>query len=314
LKLQDPSIQLILCGKNGHSDWDRYVIQECIKYTDMHSIHIYTSDKEYYSNACSPRTAERAIEITAALIDLARCDFDVETWPDYISTKAKTPHRPKICFDEWNIWDPIRAPGDKGAEQMYDVCDMLAVASWLNVFVRQAKWLGMATIAQSVNVISPLMTTERGVVKQTTYWPLLLFSTYMRGQSLATHVRSAAYTGRTMPEWLQTTMDMPLLDVSAALDDNGYLNLAVVNISESQEMQCTLPGPTSSVKVFVVGGNVNGIRDNNIEGSEKVFIREAKWQGGSRFTFEKHSFTLLRWRAGGREQLHASNGVVNGYH
>lgn len=46
LKLYDPSIKLILCGKNGHSDWDRYVIQECIKYTDMHSIHMYTSDKE----------------------------------------------------------------------------------------------------------------------------------------------------------------------------------------------------------------------------------------------------------------------------
>jgi alpha-L-arabinofuranosidase len=314
LKLQDPSIKLILCGKNGHSDWDRYVIQECIKYTDMHSIHMYTSDKEHYANACSPRAAERAIEITAALIDLARCDFDLETWPDYVSTRAKTVHRPTICFDEWNIWDPVRAPGDNGAEELYDVSDMLAVASWLNVFVRQAKWLGMATIAQSVNVIAPLMTTERGVVKQTTYWPLLLFSKYMRGQSLATHVRSAVYTGRTMPEWLQTTMDMPLLDVSAALGDDGFVNLAIVNVSESKEMTCTLPVPTGLVKVFVVGGKMNGIRDNNTEGSEKVFIRESKWQGGSVFTFEKHSFTLLRWRAERFEQLPVANGVVNGYH
>jgi alpha-N-arabinofuranosidase len=46
LKLLDPSIQLILCGKNGHSDWDRYVLQKCIKWTDMHSIHMYTCDKE----------------------------------------------------------------------------------------------------------------------------------------------------------------------------------------------------------------------------------------------------------------------------
>jgi alpha-N-arabinofuranosidase len=25
--------------------------------------------------------------------------------------------RQLICFDEWNVWDPIRAPGDKGAEE-----------------------------------------------------------------------------------------------------------------------------------------------------------------------------------------------------
>ena len=42
---------------------------------------------------------------------------------------------------------------------------------------------------------------------------------------------------------------------------------------------------------------MNGIRDNNVEGSEKVFIRESKWVGKGKFTFEKHSFTLLRWKA-----------------
>jgi len=39
-----------------------------------------------------------------------------------------TTKRPKICFDEWNIWDPVRAPGDKGAEERYTVSDMLAMA------------------------------------------------------------------------------------------------------------------------------------------------------------------------------------------
>jgi alpha-N-arabinofuranosidase len=267
----------------------------------------------HYANACSPRAAERAIEITASLIDLARCDFNYDTWPDDITTKPKTKHKPTICFDEWNIWDPVRAPGDKGAEELYDLSDMLAVASWLNVFIRQAKHLGMATIAQSVNVISPLMTTERGVVKQTTYWPLLLFSKYMRGRSLAAHVRSTAYTGRTMPEWLASTMDLPLLDVSAALSDDGFVNLSVVNLSLTDAMETTLPVIKGPVKVFVVGGNVNHIRDSNVEGEEKVYIRESKWQGGDKFTFEKHSFTLLRWKAQGVNP--SIEPVVNGtYH
>ncbi|KAJ5114232.1 hypothetical protein N7456_002766 [Penicillium angulare] len=295
LKLLDPTIKLVLCGKDGHSDWDRYVLQECLKITDLHSIHIYTFDMQHYPNATSPKSAERAIEITAALIDLARTEMNYETFPHF-SSKPKTVHRPKISFDEWNIWNPIRAPGDKGAEEKYDVSDMLAVGLWLNVFVRQAKHLGMATIAQSVNVIAPLMTTEQGIIKQTTYWPLLLFSKYMRGQSLAVHVRSPTYNGPTSPEWLSSTMDIPMLDVSAALGDDDYLNLAVVNLSDSQALETSLPSVKGPVQVFTVGGNVNNIRDTNSWGSTKVAIADSVWDGSGGFAFEKHSFTLLRWK------------------
>ncbi|KAJ9650161.1 hypothetical protein H2198_010523 [Neophaeococcomyces mojaviensis] len=300
LKLLDPSITLILCGQNGHSDWDRYVLQQCIKWTDMHSIHMYTSDfpkQEHYANAVAPRAAERAIEITASLIDFARCDIDMSPFPDEISTKARSKHKPTICFDEWNIWDPVRAPGNTGAEQIYNLSDMLAMAAWLNVFVRQAKYIGMATVAQSVNVISPLITTERGIIKQTTYWPLLLFSKYMRGKSLAVHVCSAAYNGRTCPEFLASTVELPLLDLSAALSDDGYMNLAVVNIHETESTEVALPEVNGPVQVFTVGGNINQIQDVNVEGSEKVYIRQSNWDGNSdKFTFEKHSFTLLRWK------------------
>jgi alpha-N-arabinofuranosidase len=235
--------------------------------------------------------------MTSAMIDLARCDFDYEGYMSgKVDTSPKKLARPTICFDEWNVWDPSRAPGDKGAEELYDLSDALAVAVWLNVFVRQAKHIGMATIAQSVNVIAPLMTTEDGIIKQTTYWPLLLFSKYMRGKSLATHVRSAAYEGKTFPAWLASTMELPLLDVSAALSDDGWMNLAVVNISETEAMQTKLPEVTSPVKVFVVGGNGTHIRDNNQKGAEKVSIRESSWDGDGIFAFEEHSFTLLRWK------------------
>jgi alpha-L-arabinofuranosidase len=217
-----------------------------------------------------------------------------------VSTRASHPHRPTICFDEWNVWDPIRAPGDKGAEELYDVSDMLAVAVWLNVFVRQSKHIGMATVAQSVNVIAPLMTSSTGVVKQTTYWPLLLFSRFMRGRALATHVCAETYSGRTFPEWLASTRELPLLDVSAAVSDDGWVSLAVVNVDEERDLEAKMPGgigQNGEVQVYTVGGRESGIRDNNTEGSEKVSIRESRWDGrGGGFTFERRSFTLLRWK------------------
>ena len=54
-----------------------------------------------------PRAAERSIEITAGLIDLVRI----------INKVPPTAPKQKICFDEWNVWDPARAPGEQGAEE-----------------------------------------------------------------------------------------------------------------------------------------------------------------------------------------------------
>ncbi|KAK6207096.1 hypothetical protein LQW54_007525 [Pestalotiopsis sp. IQ-011] len=302
LKLLDPSIQLILCGRDGVSDWDRYVLQQCSRYIDMHSIHFYHGDASHYPNISGPYAAERAIQITSSLIDLARCELDLTEFPDLsrITTAPKTAHRPKICFDEWNVWDPIRAPGDKGAEELYNLSDALAVAIWLNIFVRNARDLGMATIAQSVNVISPLMTSPTGITRQTTYWPLLLFSRYMQGRAVAVHVRAGVYTGETNPKWIQSTVDVPKLDVSAALD-GGWLNVAVVNVDEEHSFETELAGvaPASGdIQVFRVGGEKASLKDMNKEGQETISIEESTVSGKDvkMFVFEKHSFTLLRWK------------------
>jgi alpha-L-arabinofuranosidase len=66
----------------------------------------------------------------------------------------------------------------------------------------------------------------------------------MRRKSLATHVRSLAYKGKTCSGWLESTVDLPLLDVSTALSDDVWMNLAVVNISETEDMSPTLPVQT----------------------------------------------------------------------
>ena len=89
----------------------------------MHSIHIYTADNlDPVKNAIAPRCAERAIEICAGLIDQARIENGVSP----LSAKQT------ICFDEWNVWDPKRAPGFTGGEESYTLSDALGVAVWLN--------------------------------------------------------------------------------------------------------------------------------------------------------------------------------------
>jgi alpha-N-arabinofuranosidase len=131
------------------------------------------------------------------------------------------------------------------------------VAVWLNVFVRKSKWVGMANIAQTVNVISPLMTNKSGIVKQTSWWPLLLFSKYMQGWTVGVHVSSGVYDGTTEPAWLQGVLDQGAswLDVSACVNENGAVSLAVVNISETDDLEVKLTGIGKDVEVYKVTGS-----------------------------------------------------------
>lgn len=265
----------------------------------MHSIHYYSMGQGHYRNISSVYAAERAIQVCSSLIDLARCEFDMTPFPDVerISTRPASKTRPTICFDEWNVWDPERAPGNKGAEEHYTLSDSLAVAIWLNIFIRNSRELGMATIAQSVNVIAPLMTTPRGLWRQTTYYPLLLFSRYMRGDSVAVHVRTPVYDGPTFPEWVQSTVPVPKLDASAARD-GPWMNLAVVNSDSEHSFPSNLDGipAGTAVEVYRVGGASFAASDANSEGDDKIRIVESTWTASGSFTFERLSFTLLRWK------------------
>ncbi|MCJ1313465.1 hypothetical protein MMC25_007143 [Agyrium rufum] len=305
LKNLDPSIILILCGQDGVSTWDQHVIQASllpaqsalslspIPLIDMHSIHMYTASSAHYPNAFAPLAAERAIQITSSLIDLALITNNVP---------GTSPHRPKICFDEWNVWDPNRAVGSLGAEERYTLSDALAVGIWLNVFVRQSREVGMACIAQSVNVISPLMTTGEGLVRQTTWWPLWLFCRFMRGTTVGVRVWGETYEGPVEPGWMRKAVggDVAWLDVSACVDGEGWVGVCVVNVHEEKGFEVELDvgvegGKGGEVQVYTVTGE--GVNATNMNGKEEVGVQESTWDGKGKFTFPKHSLTMLRWKA-----------------
>lgn len=303
LKLLDPSIKLILGGSDGLEGtlWDSHILHHCLQpiadhfspfaktpLIDMHSIHIYTIADKHVPNALAPLSAEKAIQTTSALIDAALIANKVvikdSSW------------RPKICFDEWNVWDPKRAEGEKGGEEKYTLSDALAVGIWLNVFVRQSDKLGMACLAQAVNVLGPLLTSEKGMVKQTIWWPLWLFSKYMNGERVSAWVKCGAYEGETEPKWLGAMREIGWLDVSACVDEDGWCNVAVVNVNEQRGWKTEIKGlKTGEVAVWTVSGSEVWV--NNVSGNDKeVVARESTWNGEGMFTFPKHSLTMLRWR------------------
>lgn len=124
---------------------------------DFHSIHLYSMlGHEHYStvqgfdyekNVFGPAAAERGIEICASLIDLAKI-IQAQSLLDWNNRDQKVAARDvKICYDEWNVWDKLKAPGSQGLEQAYDYTDMLGVVAWPSVLVRKSKDVGIACIA-----------------------------------------------------------------------------------------------------------------------------------------------------------------------
>ena len=68
----------------------------------------------------------------------------------------------------------------RGLEEHYSLADALAVATYLNIFIRHCRTVRIANLAQMVNVIAPIFTSPQGLYRQTIYHPLRLYAEHMQ--------------------------------------------------------------------------------------------------------------------------------------
>ena len=226
---QDPKkLKLIACGSSGtgmpnYPEWDRTVLETCWDQIEYLSMHHYASNEYQDSRSylASSVAFEDHVDSLAAAIA-------------YVKAQKRSKHNVYLSWDEWNVW--YRAREGQGywqeapylLEETYNLEDALVVAQWLSVFLRRANVLKIACIAQIVNVIAPLMTSPTGILKQSIFYPLQLFSSLARGVSLDALVSAPLE---------QTALygDVCVLDVSASFDQvNGKGVVFIVNRSQTQ--------------------------------------------------------------------------------
>jgi alpha-N-arabinofuranosidase len=223
MRWTDPSVQLVSCGNTGWSDWDVRVIDGLAAHVDLHSIHLYTGSRNHHANVFMPHLAERAIRICAGLIERARHE-------------QRIAHQIRIAYDEWGVWYR-EFDAQKGLEERYTLSDALAVASFLNGFVRGGEAVGLANLAQLVNVIAPVFTSPEGHFRQTIYHPLRLYSELTRAESVDVVVEAPRQeltdAEASSSPWSHHYGDLgpfSLLDAIASRDpDAEHLTLAVSN-------------------------------------------------------------------------------------
>jgi alpha-N-arabinofuranosidase len=298
MKRTDPSIKLVSCGQNGWNQWDQIVLEGLAPIIDYHSIHLYTGHSDYYVNVFQPHQAERAIRICESTIERVRYNQRI---PDPIS----------IAFDEWNVWYRTRSAEDRvtGIEERYDLADALAVATYLNIFIRFCRIVRIANFAQLVNAIAPIFTNREGLFLQTIYHPLRLYAEHTREIALDVYVDSETHTLSPAQEeggigrrfQIADLGPFRFLDASATCDPAGrQVTLAVINRDKDRPHTATIRftggAAMSGIDVAEVSGPEPSAT-NSFDRPDAVGVREHRMRtGGSQveYAFPPHSLSMLQ--------------------
>lgn len=257
LRSAEPDIQLVACG-SSHSSmptfgaWEAEVLELTYDQVDYISAHAYYEelDGDLGSFLASGVNMDHFIDSVVAT-------------SDSVGAKLKNPKRIEISFDEWNVWYQTRfaneGAGDDWTvakpliEDVYNVADAVVVGGLLISLLRHSDRVGVACLAQLVNVIAPIMTAPDGPAwRQTIFHPFALTSRLASGVVLRVEPQSETYTTARYGE-------VPLLDATATYDE-GTGEVIVFALNRSTDAPLTLAssltgfGELEVAESWLIGG------------------------------------------------------------
>lgn len=252
----DPGIELVACGSsNGRmstfASWEAEVLEQTYEYVDFVSLHAYF--EQVGSDRVGFLGAGYAMDL---LIDevLSACD--------YVAARKRLRRKLSLSFDEWNIWYESRfigqeslelGEGSRLIEDEYTVEDAVVVGSLLMSLLRHADRVGIACLAQLVNVIAPIRAeNDCAAWRQTIFYPFALTAKYARGEVLRTEPKSPLLMSPTLGA-------VPAVDVVATRDEEtGEVAVFAVNRHETEcallEVDVRALGRQAVVDHLVMGG------------------------------------------------------------
>jgi alpha-L-arabinofuranosidase len=283
----DRSIKLVASGSSNYGadwiGWNRTVLQVLRNTVDYIAVHTYINnrDDDFEKFMAWSQRIEHYIDVTASLIR-------------QVQSGQANPRPIYIAYDEWNVW--YRAFTAEGLEEIYNYEDALAMGMFFNAFFRHADVVKMANLAQMVNAIAPIMTNEKGLFLQTTYFPIVEYGRQRGNTALDVLVNGPTYSIDKRPP-------LQYLDVSATYDPkNRQIYLNVLNRSKDRNISARIDNQegrlAQSVNVWEL--NHHDLKATHTFGDDqkvRPVVRNTLVtldQNGFTYTFPKHSLTILR--------------------
>lgn len=235
MKWVDPSIEVVACGSSAYDmptfgAWEMQVLEQCYENVDYISLHRYYTNHE-----------NDTANFLAKSVDMDAYIETVASICDVIGAKKHSKKKLNLSFDEWNVWyhsnkqDKEVVKNNRWGqaltllEDVYTFEDALLIGSMLITLLNHCDRVKIACLAQLINVIAPIMTSQTGCWAQTTYWPFLHASQCGRGTALQPVLDAPQYDTKEYT-------DVPVLDVAAVQSDDESLTLFVVNKAISQDI------------------------------------------------------------------------------
>lgn len=239
MRLLDPSIELVACGSSNlmmptFGDWEATVLNECYDTVDYISLH------QYYNNIAGDSADFLANSV--AMEDFIKSVISI---CDFVKAKKHGKKNINLSFDEWNVWYHSNEHDAKlekwgvaphQLEDVYNFEDALLVGSMLIAMLKHCDRVKCACLAQLVNVIAPIMTSDTGAWRQTIFYPYLHASIYGNGTVLNTIVKSPVYDSKNF-------CDAPYIDSVVVMnEENEELTIFAVNkdLTDDIEISCDL--------------------------------------------------------------------------
>lgn len=297
----DPEIELVACGSAGSGmatfgRWDATVAMRCMKYIDYVSMHAYFDNRN--------RTPEDTSDYLAHALAFEEQIKSVIACCDYASAVNKTKKRINLSIDEWNaVYRPHgKLPADARwtkaphqIEDVYNLEDALLVGSLFMTMFNHADRVKISCLAQLVNVIAPIMTSDKSAWRQTIFYPFMYCSRYGKGTALRSCVECERYDSKHYS-------DVPYIFSSVIFDeDNGRLAVFIMN--RDLEEDCMLESDLRQFEKYAVERHIavggDDIKAVNSEQSPDTVRGEDKPDGSTldggilRSVIEKHSFNVI---------------------
>ncbi len=297
MKWVSPDIELVACGSSNSgmatfAQWEADVLDHTYWDVDYLSLHTYYDNRENNTEEflCNSNNMDSFISSVVSICD-------------YVKAKKRGKKDIMLSFDEWNVWyhsneqDKLCKPWEEAPHKLEDVYnfeDALLVGSMLITLIRHADRVKIACLAQLVNVIAPIMTSDTGAWRQTIFFPYMHASLYGRGTALNTIVKSPLYESKKFGE-------VNLIDSVVVENDDENLTVFAVNkdLKEDIEITCDLRQYAGfKIKEHIVMSHNDMKATNtqlNPDNVKPVFGGESRVEGGILTArLGKHSWNVIR--------------------
>ncbi len=242
MKTVDPTIKIIAVGNHPVTDspedpaaqWNREVLETAGDQIDFLSWHIYQPEKEGWQEDANDLDVFKSI---------CAAPLDIQIYIERVHKQivaAGLQNKVTQALDEWNVWLPPKHGETSMHHVTFTMRDALYVASTLATLYRNGNAVGIANLAQLVNVLPLIQTNNDIAVATTIYYPFIIFA-QMFNHVVSLQVSSQTFVNLQMGPNINTHTEVPYLDAVASIDEKGdKLTAIFINRDPIQRMQVTI--------------------------------------------------------------------------